>query len=167
MARAELYVFTFCYVLDKHSAFFPQDVWNNPDQVCPKQLFTYNLYFTLLNSPQWLQPFITHPSRNRLYHPTGVYVPYSLRTAVWVLLRRTRIRTVKELWDGANGFSSLSEKTKGFLVAVHFLAIACSLRKRLVNVTGSNIFPNKKRREVKAKKAPNTITQWRKSYFTI
>ena len=31
---------------------------------------------------------------------------------LWGLLRPTRIWTVKELWDGAYGFSSLSEKTK-------------------------------------------------------
>ena len=68
----------------------------------------------LLNSPRWLDtvtgdetgrtslqligssinPFITHPAHERLYHTTGVDAPYSLRTAVWVLLRPTRIRTV-------------------------------------------------------------------------
>ena len=44
-----------------------------------------------------INPFITHPAHERLYHTTGVDAPYSLRTAVWVLLRPTRIRTVKEL----------------------------------------------------------------------
>ena len=36
------------------------------------------------------------PAHGRLYQTTRVYDPYSLRTAVWVLLRPTRIRTVKE-----------------------------------------------------------------------
>ena len=63
------------------------------------------------NIPIDIKPFITHPAREKLYHTTGVYVPYSLRTAVWVVLRPTRIRTVKEIWDGVYGFSSLSEKT--------------------------------------------------------
>ena len=85
---------------------------------------------SLLNSsPRWLDtvtgdktartyvpidinPFITHPAHERLYHTTGVYAPYSLRTTVWVLLRPTRIKTAKELWDRAYGFSSLSEKTR-------------------------------------------------------
>ena len=52
-----------------------------------------------------------HPAHERLYHTTWVYALYSLRTAVWVLLRPTRIRTEKELRDGSYGFSSLSEKT--------------------------------------------------------
>ena len=56
----------------------------------------------------------------------------------WAVLHPTRIY----------GFSSLSEKIKGFLVAVHFLAIACILRKRLVHVTGSNIFPDKHQRQI-------------------
>ena len=40
-------------------------------------------------------------------------MPYILyeQQLVWVLLRLTRIRTEKELWDGSYGFSSLSEKT--------------------------------------------------------
>ena len=45
-----------------------------------------------------------HPAHERLYHTTGVYAPYSQRTALWVLLRPTRIRKVKELWDGTYGF---------------------------------------------------------------
>ena len=36
------------------------------------------------------------PAHGRLYQTTRVYDPYSLRTAVWVLLRPTRIRAVKE-----------------------------------------------------------------------
>ena len=62
--------------------------------------------------PVDINPFITHPANERLYHTTGVYAPYSLRTAVWVLLRPTTVKTVKELWDRAYGFSSLSEKTR-------------------------------------------------------
>ena len=38
-------------------------------------------------------------------HTTGVYVPYSFRT---------ENRSVKVLWDGTYGFSSLSEKTRKF-----------------------------------------------------
>ena len=34
-----------------------------------------------------INPSITHPAFERLYHTTGVYDPYSLRTAVWVFLR--------------------------------------------------------------------------------
>ena len=58
-----------------------------------------------------INPFVTHPPPDRrLYHTTGVYAPYSLRTAMWVLSRPTRIRTEKELLDGVYGFSSISEK---------------------------------------------------------
>ena len=63
-----------------------------------------------------INPFITHPTHKRLYHNTRVYAPYSLRTAVWVLLRPTRIRTAKEQWDGAYGFSSLSGKTRSLTI---------------------------------------------------
>ena len=40
-----------------------------------------------------INPFITPLSHERVYHTTGVYAPYPLRTAVWVLLhvRPTRI----------------------------------------------------------------------------
>jgi len=58
------------------------------------------------NVPIDLSPFIAHPAHERLYHTTGVYAPYSLRTAVWVFLRPTRIRTVKELWHGPTVFRS-------------------------------------------------------------
>ena len=51
--------------------------------------------------PNWYQPFINHPVNERLYHTTGVYAPYSLLAEVWVLLRPTRIRTMKEPWDEA------------------------------------------------------------------
>ena len=57
-----------------------------------------------------INPFITHPAHERLYHTTGVYALYSWRTAVWVVLRHTRI--VKELWDGSYGFASLSERAR-------------------------------------------------------
>ena len=53
--------------------------------------------------PNFFHPFIIHPADERLYHTTRVYAPYSLRTAVWVLLRPIRIRPGKELWDGAYG----------------------------------------------------------------
>ena len=63
------------------------------------------------NVPIDINPFITHPAHERLYHTTRLYAPYSLLTEVWVLLRSTRIRTVKELWD-AYSFSSWYEKTR-------------------------------------------------------
>ena len=62
-----------------------------------------------INVPININPFIIHPVHGGLYHIIGVHAPYSLPTAAWVLLRPTRIRTVKEQWDGAYGFSSLSE----------------------------------------------------------
>ena len=37
-------------------------------------------------------------------HTTGVYVPYSLKRAVHVPWRPTRIKTVKERWDRTYGF---------------------------------------------------------------
>ena len=37
------------------------------------------------------------PSPEEVGHTTGVYVPYSIRTVVWVLLSPTRIRQVKVL----------------------------------------------------------------------
>ena len=45
-----------------------------------------------------INPSIIHPAHERLYHTTGIYAPYSLRTAGRVLLRRTGTRLVKELW---------------------------------------------------------------------
>ena len=67
---------------------------------------------TGLTSQQNMKPFNIHPTHKRLYHTNGDYAFYSLRTAIRVLLRRTRIRTVKELWDGAYGFWSSPEKTR-------------------------------------------------------
>ena len=61
-----------------------------------------------------------HPAHERLYHTTGVYAPYSQRTALWVLLRPTRIRKVKELWDGTYGFSCLSDNTR---MSNHFVDV--------------------------------------------
>ena len=52
------------------------------------------------------------PSPGEVGHTTRVYVPYSVRTVVWVLLRPARTRSVKVLWNGTYGFSSLSEKTR-------------------------------------------------------
>ena len=54
-----------------------------------------------------INPLIAHPAHERLYYTTGVYTLYPLRTAVWVLLRPTKIKTVKELWDGSYGFLGL------------------------------------------------------------
>ena len=62
--------------------------------------------------PNRYQPLHHHPARERFYYTTGVYAPYSLWTAVRVLLLSTRIRTEKELWDRAYGFSSLCEMTR-------------------------------------------------------
>ena len=52
------------------------------------------------------------PSPGEVDHTTVVYVPYSFWTVVWVLLRPTRTRKAKVLWDGTYGFSSSSEKTR-------------------------------------------------------
>ena len=83
---------------------------------------TFGLGLTLLNlqrwqwmkrdlRPNWYKPLHCPPSLwKAVPHHWGLR-PYSLRTAVWVLWRSTRIRTVKELWDRAYGFLSLSEKT--------------------------------------------------------
>ena len=68
----------------------------------------WNRTYVLIN----INPFIIQPAHERVYHTTGVYAPYSLRSAVWVLLRVARIRAVKELWDGTYGLSSLSKKTR-------------------------------------------------------
>ena len=61
-----------------------------------------------------IHPFISHPVHEMLYYTTGVYAALLVTNQYWLwgLLRPTRIWTVKELWDGAYGFSSLSEKTK-------------------------------------------------------
>ena len=94
-----------------------------------KESANWRLCFSLLrfdtitqhsNRGQWnrtyvstdINTFITHPAHESLYQTTGVYAPYSLQTEVWVLLRPTRIRTVKELWVGAYGLSSLLEQTR-------------------------------------------------------
>ena len=45
-------------------------------------------------------------------HTTGVYIPYSFRTVVWVSFTSHMNKLVKVLWDGTYGFSSLSEKTR-------------------------------------------------------
>ena len=47
-----------------------------------------------------INPFITYPAHEKLYHTTGVYAPH--------FLYPTRNRTAKGLWDEAYGFSSLS-----------------------------------------------------------
>ena len=44
------------------------------------------------------------PSPGEVGHTTGVYVPYSFRTVVYVLLCPTRTREVKVLWDGTYVF---------------------------------------------------------------
>ena len=47
------------------------------------------------------------PQPVKVGHTTGVYIPYSFRTVVY-----HKNRSVKVLWDGTYGFSSLSEKTR-------------------------------------------------------
>ena len=44
------------------------------------------------------------PSPGKVGHTKGVYVSYSLRTVVWVLLSPTRTRHVKVLWDRTYNF---------------------------------------------------------------
>ena len=48
-------------------------------------------------------------------HTIGVYVPHSFWTLVGVLLRPTRTRWVKALWERTYGFSSLPERRFGSL----------------------------------------------------
>ena len=52
------------------------------------------------------------PSPGKVVHTTGVYVPCSFWTVLWVFLRPTRTRKVKVLWNGAYSFSFLSDKTR-------------------------------------------------------
>ena len=52
------------------------------------------------------------PKPGKVGQTTGVFVPYPFRIMVWVLLRPTRTRSGKVLWDGTYGFSSLSEKNR-------------------------------------------------------
>ena len=49
------------------------------------------------------------PQPGKVDHTTGVYVLYSFRTIVLVLLRPTR---TDQMWHGTYGVSSLSEKTR-------------------------------------------------------
>ena len=42
------------------------------------------------------------PIPGKFGHTTGVYVPYSVRTVVWVLVSASRTRYVKVLWEGTN-----------------------------------------------------------------
>jgi len=83
--------------------------------------FFYPLFWTQA-CPEGMDTNGTHRSHSRYHsypipqpvkvgHTTGVYVPYRLRTVVWVLLRPTWT-PVKVLWDGTYGFSSLSAKTR-------------------------------------------------------
>ena len=75
-----------------------------------QQLSVYPCTHSSLNSSRWLNTVTVDetglmsqlistpslPTQPLQYTPTT----FSLWTAVWVLLRPTRIRTVKELWDG-------------------------------------------------------------------
>ena len=60
-------------------------------------LAVFSMNTSKLSQPQHGDPFIIHSAHEWLYHTTEVYASYSLRSALWVLLRPTRIRTVKEL----------------------------------------------------------------------
>ena len=64
---------------------------------------------------QWYQPLHYPPSPWNWWvftHHWGLHpILFQLRAA-WVLLRPKRMTTVKELWDGSYGLSSLSEKTR-------------------------------------------------------
>ena len=56
------------------------------------------------------------PVPGKSCHTTGVYVPYSFGTVVWVLVLRLttigRTRQVEVFWDGTYRFWSLSEKNR-------------------------------------------------------
>ena len=54
----------------------------------------------------------TIPQPVKVGHTTGVYVPYSFRTVLCVLLHPTRTYQWIFFWDRTYGFSSLSEKTR-------------------------------------------------------
>ena len=86
-------------------------------------LFFYQLFWTQA-CPQGIGTNVTHRSHARC-HPypipqpvkvgqtTGLYVPYSFRTVVWVLLLPTRTDQWKSCeTPGTYGFLSLSEKTR-------------------------------------------------------
>ena len=47
------------------------------------------------------------PNPGKVSHTSAVYIAYSFQTVVQVLLRPTRTRKEKVLWDGTYGFSSL------------------------------------------------------------
>ena len=56
------------------------------------------------------------PSPGEVDHTTVVYVPYSFWTVVWVLLRPTRTRKAKVLWDGTYGFRPLPRRLESLTV---------------------------------------------------
>ena len=80
----------------KSKIFMPFQVFRDPYELCKSTA-----------------PIISRYSRNLGMGQCKFIVSVnSYRTALWVFLRPTRIRTVKGLWDGAYGFSSSSEKTR-------------------------------------------------------
>ena len=60
-------------------------------------------------------------------HATRVYDPYSFQIVMCLFFKSHKNKSVKVLWDGTYGFSSLSEKTRKFnhlkmsLPRLHFL----------------------------------------------
>ena len=99
-----------------------EESWMRGQQKCPLTIY-FNMWKVSsdvsIQRRHWqplsvhLWAYCTHPTHDvRVDHTTGVYVPYFFRTVLWVLLRPPRTRSVKVLWDGTHGFSSLSEKTR-------------------------------------------------------
>ena len=82
----------------------------------------YKLFWTQ-DCPEGIGTNKTHSSHARCHpypipqpvkvgYTTGVYVPYSFQTVVRVRSTSHKNRSVKVLWEGTYGFSSLSEKTR-------------------------------------------------------
>ena len=144
MSRIVYFHFFLCF--RQTFGIFSQDVWNIPSLSETAVHIQPLLYFTLLywtRSPQWLNP-LHYPSSpwKVVPHHRGLRPLLFTNSSMGSFMSHKNQNSERAVRRGQR-FSFLFEKTKGFLVAVHFLAIACILRKRVVYVTGSNIFPNK------------------------
>ena len=109
-----------------------------------------NTIFTLLNSPGWLNTV----TGNETGLTSEVISTTSLRTQPLTGCTTPPGSTPPILYEQQSGFFYVPQESTVFrpyprrpqaswLPYIHFLAIACILRKRLVHVTGSNIFPDK------------------------
>ena len=149
--NSRIVYFHFLLYFRRTVGFFAQNVWNiQIFQVCPKQLCKYNLYFTLLNSPGWLNTV----TGDETGLTSEVISTTSLRTQPLTGCTTPPGSTPPILFEQQSEFFYVPQESTVFrpyprrpqaswLPYIHFLAIACILRKRLVHVTGSNIFPDK------------------------